>query len=220
MLIFRFLQIASLAYLCSLFFKMVSCNRLPVDLEKEAPTYLADSRIQRTYKLYNQCSSKHVQIVGKVINAKGQSSSANVNLSFISAPDKNHPNAIQIIGQKSGRYVCFNKKGKLIARFNGKKRLCMFEENFSEDHYTVLQSIFNKDWYVGFNRKGKPLKGNLHKTKKKCYHFIKRDHPYGLKDPMGPGPRIKDPSKLKDLLTGRGHTPLRHRKIVPRTPTR
>ncbi|KFM69309.1 hypothetical protein X975_26678, partial [Stegodyphus mimosarum] len=56
---------------------MVSCNRLPVDLEKEASTYLADSRIQRTYKLYNQCSSKHVQIVGKVINAKGQSSSAN-----------------------------------------------------------------------------------------------------------------------------------------------
>lgn len=49
-----------------------------------------------------------------------------------------------------------------------------------------------------------------------CFHFVKREHNYGPQDTPRPGPKIKDPSKLKDLLTGRG--PYRHRRIVPTTP--
>ncbi|KAG8179416.1 hypothetical protein JTE90_026316 [Oedothorax gibbosus] len=220
MLIFRFLQIASLAYLCSLI-KMVSCQSLSVGLEKGAPAILKNSQdIRRNYKLYNLCSGHHVQIIGKEINARGLSDNANANMSFISARSRHHLNAINIMGQKSGRYVCFNKRGKLIVRFNGRKKLCLFQEDFSKEHYTVLKSLYNPEWYVGFNKKGKPLKGSLHSKSKmeSCFHFLKRDHSYGMEQYTPPGPKIKHPWKLKDLLTG-GHRSRPQRK-VPKTPTR
>lgn len=105
-----------------------------------------------------------------------------------------------------------------ILQFNGRKKLCLFKEGFSEDHYTVIQSVHNDTWYVGFNRKGKALKGNMISKPKlrKCFNFVKREHNFGIHETPRPGPRIKDPSKLKDLLTGRG--PYRHRRIVPTTP--
>lgn len=103
-------------------------------------------------------------------------------------------------------------------QFNGRKKLCLFKEGFSQDHYTVIQSVHNHTWYVGFNRKGKALKGSMYSKPKlrNCFHFVKREHNFGLQDTPRPGPKIKDPSKLKDLLTGRG--PFRHRRIVPTTP--
>lgn len=103
-------------------------------------------------------------------------------------------------------------------QFNGRKKLCLFKEDFSKDHYTVIQSVHNHTWYVGFNRKGKALKGSMYSKPKlrNCFHFVKREHNFGLQDTPRPGPKIKDPSKLKDLLTGRG--PFRHRRIVPTTP--
>lgn len=105
-----------------------------------------------------------------------------------------------------------------VFQFNGRKRLCLFKEGFSEDHYTIIQSVHNDTWHVGFNRKGKALKGSMYSKPKtrNCFHFVKREHNYGLQETPRPGPKIKDPSKLKDLLTGRG--PFRHRRIVPTTP--
>ncbi|CAL1261889.1 unnamed protein product [Larinioides sclopetarius] len=223
MLIFRFLQIASLAYLCSIFFKMASCQSFSVDLERGAPSILKNSHdIRRTYKLYNQCSGNHIQIIGKVVNAKGSPDSPNANMSFISTRSRHHFNAINIMGQKSGRYLCFNKKGKLIVRFNGRKKLCLFRESMSVDHYTVLQSLYDSTWYIGFNRRGKPLKGSLYSKAKmqRCFHFVKRDYSYGMDEYTPPGPKIKNPWKLKDLLTGNGQHRSRPQRKVPKTPTR
>ncbi|XP_054719806.1 fibroblast growth factor 8b-like [Uloborus diversus] len=224
MLIFRFLQITSLAHLCSIFFEMVSCHSLPIDLERDGRTILEDSKhIRRTYKLYNQCSGNHIQIFGTTVDAKGHSNSSNAKLSFILAKVRHAPDAMNIMGEKSGRYLCFNKRGKLITRFNGRKKLCLFKEGFGfgEEHNTVLQSIYDPTWYVGFNKKGRPLKGSLHSKAKlrDCFLFVKRDHSYSLLETQHPGPKIKNPSKtLKDLLTGRRS--IRPRRVVPRTPTR
>ncbi|XP_015925960.1 fibroblast growth factor 8 [Parasteatoda tepidariorum] len=227
MLIFRLLQIASLAYLCS-FFKMASCHSLSVSLEKEAESLLQNSQdVIRTYKLYNQCSGRHVQIVDMAVNARGLSDSIHANISFKSVVHVRHSHAINIKAQNSEHYLCFNKKGKLIVRFNGKKqapllrrKVCLFKEGFSEEHFTVIRSLYDPTWYVGFNRKGKPLKGNLHSIKKheKCFNFIKREHVYGLDANPPPSPiQIKNPWKLKDLLPPR---PFGQRKTVPRTPIR
>lgn len=104
-------------------------------------------------------------------------------------------------------------------QFNGRKKLCLFQEGFSKDHYTVLQSLYNPDWYIGFNKKGKPLRGSLYSKSKmqNCFHFLKRDHSYGMEHYTPPGPKIKHPWKLKDLLTGHRSRPQRK---VPKTPTR
>ncbi|GIX95955.1 fibroblast growth factor 8b [Caerostris darwini] len=221
-------QIASLAYLCSLFFNMASCKSFSVDLEKGAPSIRENPTrswkshdIRRSYKLYNQCSGNHVQVVGKLVNAKGSADNPFVNMSFISARSRHHQNAINIVGQKTKNYVCFNKKGKLIVRKNGRKKLCLFREDLSKDHYTVLQSLYDPTWYVGFNRRGKPLRGSQYSLPKlqNCFHFVKRDHSYSM-DEYIPPVKIK-PWRLKELLTeGHGHHRSRQQRKVPKTPTR
>ena len=52
----------------------------------------------------------------------------------------------------------------------------------AERNYFKYQSLYNPDWFIGFNRNGKPIRGKIsdpnHSNKSKrrkhqCYHFVK-----------------------------------------------
>ncbi len=58
------------------------------------------------------------------------------------------------------------------------RRNCEFIEKISNGH-TLYQSVANHEWYLGFRKNGKPLKGYQWKGKKtfKCFQFQKTNYP-------------------------------------------
>ncbi|KAH8019927.1 hypothetical protein HPB51_023569 [Rhipicephalus microplus] len=63
------------------------------------------------------------------------------------------------IGSNS-TFLCFNKGGRLVnkRRMSRRKGLCEFRE-IMRDNYSTFQSVYNGNWYIGFNSKGKPVRG-------------------------------------------------------------
>ncbi|CAG2101126.1 unnamed protein product, partial [Medioppia subpectinata] len=70
----------------------------------------------------------------------------------------------------------------VIQQFDGEDLECLFKE-VAENRHIKFQSFYNPDWYIGFNKKGKPLVGQiplvgagpkLNPKRKKCYHFVKK----------------------------------------------
>ncbi|GFR19868.1 fibroblast growth factor 17 [Trichonephila clavata] len=187
---------------------MISCKDA-ADVEKDSAKFLMDNSItsfnlyKRRYKFFNYCSEKQIELIGETVTALGAPDSPNSNLILQSARYKNFV-GFHIIGEKNGRYLCFNKKSKLIVRFSGASPLCLFEEQITPDYYTILKSAFN-DFYVGFNKKGKAILGSkkVKAHRKRCFYFIKRggDHSYldGLHE-IRHGPKIANPYKLVRLL--------------------
>ena len=56
---------------------------------------------------------------------------------------------------------------------------CLFTEETTESRHVKYRSLYNPDWYLGFNRKGAPLVGKIlahHQQLKreKCYQFLKK----------------------------------------------
>ena len=69
-----------------------------------------------------------------------------------------------------------------LAQAKGSGRRCVFKELQSVNHYTQFQSIANERWFVGFNRRGRPLRaatstssGRLRRRRRRrrCYLFVK-----------------------------------------------
>ncbi|GFY65924.1 fibroblast growth factor 17 [Trichonephila inaurata madagascariensis] len=186
---------------------MMSCKDA-ADVQKDSAKFLMDNSItsfslyKRRYKFFNQCSEKQIEMVGASVTALGAPDSPNSNLILQTAHYKNVI-GFHIIGEKNGRYLCFNKKSKLIVKFSGASPRCMFEEQMSQDFYTVIKSTFH-DWYIGFNKKGKAILGSekVKANRKRCFYFTKRgDHSYlaGLHE-IRHGPKIANPYKLVRLL--------------------
>lgn len=59
-------------------------------------------------------------------------------------------------------------------QFKGSSFNCLFHEKLSLDHYSEYQSLYNRSWFVGFNRKGKPLAGKEHIDTRRphCFKFM------------------------------------------------
>ncbi|XP_023222990.1 fibroblast growth factor 17-like isoform X1 [Centruroides vittatus] len=215
MFITKLLQVTVLA--CMYSSPMVLCQDVASGLVKGAenlPGSITGADVKRYSLLYNQCSRKHLSIVGKNITALGVDQSPFANMSLETVVRKNTI-GLKIMGLNSGRYLCFNKRGKLIARFVGENKRCLFKEVLSPDMYTKFQSLYNSDWFVGFNKKGKPLKGkpDRHKGKRHCFSFIKRGFSYLTIHSNQPGPKMPDdPSKLFAKETEKTH----ERKVTKR----
>lgn len=134
----------------------------------------------RKHLLYNLCSDRVVKIFRrgrKGINARGKVDGKNMEFSkliFASTP----AGTIKIYGQKTDLHICFNKRGKLVAKSSDKSILCHFKEEYSEGHmYTHYRSASTKLLYLGFNKNGRPLKGtDFNRKKEDCFKFHKMDH--------------------------------------------
>ncbi|XP_061642985.1 fibroblast growth factor 24 isoform X4 [Phyllopteryx taeniolatus] len=131
----------------------------------------------RIYQLYSRTTSKHVQILGKKVNANGDDGA------LLIVETETFGSHIRIKGKESEHYICMNEKGKIVGRPDGRKQECVFVEEFLENNYTALVSAKYKGWYLGFNRKGRPKKGSRTTQRQQEVHFMKRD-PKGREDPL------------------------------------
>lgn len=196
---------------------IISCKDA-ADVEKDSAKFLMDNSLplfssgfpntyrythKRRYRFYNHCSEKDIELTGETVTALGGPHNPNSNLILQSANFKRY-HGFNIIGEQSGRFLCFNKKSKIILRFSGASPRCLFVELFSPDYYTIIKNVAH-DWYIGFNKKGKALPGSekIKSHRKRCFNFTKRgDHSYldGLHETRH-GPKISNPYKLMHLLS-------------------
>ncbi|XP_062865881.1 fibroblast growth factor 8b [Trichomycterus rosablanca] len=129
-------------------------------------------RLTRTYQLYSRTSGRHVQVLSnKRVVANGDD--GDVHAQLIVETDT-FGSRIRIRGEKSGFYICMNKKGKLIGRRKGHGRDCIFTEIVLENNYTALQNAKYKGWYMAFTRKGRPKKATRTQQHQREAHFMKR----------------------------------------------
>ncbi|KAK1804125.1 hypothetical protein P4O66_020166 [Electrophorus voltai] len=133
----------------------------------------------RIYQLYSRTTGKHVQILGKKINANGEDGGK---YALLVVETETFGSQIRIQGKESGYYICMDKSGKIIGKLNGSSPECVFVEEFLENNYTAFVSAKYKGWYLGFNRKGRPKKGMRTAQTQQEVHFMKR----GLKGTVDP----------------------------------
>uniref|UniRef100_A0A4W4GBU4 Uncharacterized protein n=1 Tax=Electrophorus electricus TaxID=8005 RepID=A0A4W4GBU4_ELEEL len=134
----------------------------------------------RIYQLYSRTTGKHVQILGKKINANGEDGGkyGMGRSSLLVVETETFGSQIRIQGKESGYYICMDKSGKIIGKvriFTGRiAQQCVFVEEFLENNYTAFVSAKYKGWYLGFNRKGRPKKGMRTAQTQQEVHFMKR----------------------------------------------
>ncbi|KAL1261672.1 hypothetical protein QQF64_006937 [Cirrhinus molitorella] len=166
-----------------LYFQLQESHQSSADFRFYIENHTRDdvSRKQvRIYQLYSRTTGKHVQILGKKINANGDDGGKYALLVVETETFGSH---IRIKGKESGYYICMNKNGKIIGKPNGNNQECVFVEEYLENNYTALVSAKYKGWYLGFNRKGRPKKGSKTTQTQQEVHFMKR-HPKGKVDPL------------------------------------
>ncbi|XP_051829922.1 fibroblast growth factor 8 isoform X1 [Antechinus flavipes] len=140
--------------------------------EQSLVTDQLSRRLIRTYQLYSRTSGKHVQVLAnKRINAMAEDGDPYAKL--IVETDT-FGSRVRVRGAETGLYICMNKKGKLIAKGNGKGKDCVFTEIVLENNYTALQNAKYEGWYMAFTRKGRPRKGSKTRQHQREVHFMKR----------------------------------------------
>ncbi|RVE67636.1 hypothetical protein OJAV_G00105240 [Oryzias javanicus] len=153
--------------------------RIYIENHTRNPDDLSRKQV-RIYQLYSRTTGKHVQIMGKKVNANGDDGGKYALLVVETETFGSH---IRIKGKESEHYICMTEKGKIVGRPDGRKHECVFVEEFLENNYTALVSAKYKGWYLGFNRKGRPKKGPQTTQKQQEAHFMKRQ-PKGWVDPL------------------------------------
>ncbi|XP_072537219.1 fibroblast growth factor 17 [Salminus brasiliensis] len=140
----------------------------------------------RVYQLYSRTSGRHVQIQGKRVTATAEDGSAYARL-YVETDT--FGSRVRIKGAESGRYLCMNRRGKLVGKPNGKGKDCIFTEIVLENNYTAFQNAKYEGWYVAFTRKGRPVKASKTKQNQREVHFIKRLHKGPLPFPNSDQPK-------------------------------
>ncbi|XP_051924324.1 fibroblast growth factor 17 [Hippocampus zosterae] len=127
----------------------------------------------RIYQLYSRTSAKHVQIQGKKVTATAEDGNVYARL-FVETDT--FGSRVRIKGAESGRYLCMNRKGKLVGKPSCCSSDCIFTEIVLENNYTAFQNAKYDSWYVAFTRKGRPIKASKTRENQREVHFIKRLH--------------------------------------------
>ncbi|XP_064466341.1 fibroblast growth factor 17-like [Ornithodoros turicata] len=179
MLIFKFVVPITLTLLVS--FAMVQCQRF--NFEK-SPTILGTDdqpshSVQIELTLFNRCSRGLVLMDGKKVTA----APSNSRFSKLVLTSVGMDSTLTI--QSNGTFLCFNKSGRLVnkKRRSKRKSLCEFREALREN-YSTFQSVFNSNWYIGFNPSGRAIRGRKTRTRRwRPFMFQKRLPPVVHKSP-------------------------------------
>ncbi|XP_014393809.1 PREDICTED: fibroblast growth factor 17, partial [Myotis brandtii] len=81
---------------------------------------------------------------------------------------------VRIKGAESEKYICMNKRGKLIGKPSGKSKDCVFTEIVLENNYTAFQNARHEGWFMAFTRQGRPRQASRSRQNQREAHFIKR----------------------------------------------
>ncbi|EPQ06741.1 Fibroblast growth factor 17 [Myotis brandtii] len=115
----------------------------------------------REYQLYSRTSGKHVQVTGRRISATAEDGNKfDRSLSLMTAKliveTDTFGSRVRIKGAESEKYICMNKRGKLIGKPSGKSKDCVFTEIVLENNYTAFQNARHEGWFMAFTRQGRP----------------------------------------------------------------
>ncbi|XP_069677857.1 fibroblast growth factor 17 isoform X2 [Periplaneta americana] len=160
----------------------------------------------RSVRLYNDCSSSDVRVdmKGRVL-ADDDKSDKFQNLTIRSL---DFSVKLTIYAEESRRYLCFNKKWKLVGFKKFKGAMCEFYEDMTNG-YNRYRSVANESHFVGFNKRGRQLRGGLARQngnrREKCLNFLKFDSDFSIPN-------------HNDKLAGGNHSaevpPYTHKKIL------
>uniref|UniRef100_A0A8B9R5G0 Fibroblast growth factor 18-like n=2 Tax=Astyanax mexicanus TaxID=7994 RepID=A0A8B9R5G0_ASTMX len=163
--------------LCSLL-QVLAVDSVDFGEHVENQTGVRDSlsrRHHRVYQLYSRTSGKHVQVLGRKIQARGEDGDKFAQL-VVEADT--FGSQVRIRGKETNFYLCMNRKGKLVGRkASGRNSECVFIEMMLENNYTAWMSARYTGWYVGFTKKGRPRRGPQTLPNQQDVHFMKRFPP-------------------------------------------
>ncbi|XP_070170604.1 fibroblast growth factor 18 isoform X1 [Polyergus mexicanus] len=124
----------------------------------------------RSVSLYSTCSSGNVTVIGRSIKAMGRDDH-NAPYQKLTTQSEDFSRKLYIFAEKSQRYICFNKRWKLVGLPKKQKGpMCQFYEVYNGS-YLRYRSVVDGSRYIGFNKFGKPMK-NPH-GRQECFNFIK-----------------------------------------------
>ncbi|KAJ6658731.1 hypothetical protein lerEdw1_019891 [Lerista edwardsae] len=176
--------------------------------DQGARTDQVSRRQVREYHLYSRTSGKHVQVTGKRISATAED--GNKFAKLIVETDT-FGSRVRIKGAESKKYICMNRKGKLVGKLNGRSKDCVFTEIVLENNYTAFRNAHPEGWYMAFTRKGRPRKASRSRQNQQEAHFIKRlyrGHP--------PFPNIAEHQKPFEFVSSSSPTCRARRARGPR----
>ncbi|KAG8244115.1 hypothetical protein J6590_029473 [Homalodisca vitripennis] len=87
---------------------------------------------------------------------------------------------LTIFAEESKRFLCFNQKWKLVGSKRFRGEMCQFYENMVQNGYNRFRSVVDETRFMGFNRRGKPLRGTATPHNPKCLNFIKLDQKFDI----------------------------------------
>ncbi|EPY84525.1 hypothetical protein CB1_000471017 [Camelus ferus] len=155
----------------------------------------------REYQLYSRTSGKHVQVTGRRISATaedgnkfgvmlvgelcrtpglaapmddGRRSLSPSPIAKLIVETDTFGSRVRIKGAESEKYICMNKRGKLIGKPSGKSKDCVFTEIVLENNYTAFQNARHEGWFMAFTRQGRPRQASRSRQNQREAHFIKR----------------------------------------------
>ncbi|XP_026302091.1 fibroblast growth factor 17-like isoform X1 [Apis mellifera] len=121
----------------------------------------------RSVSLYSTCSSGNVTVMGRLIKAV-ERTDHNAPYQKLTTQSEDFSKMLYIFAEKSQRYICFNKKWKLVGLLKKQKGYCQFYEEYNGSYLTYRN--VNNSRYLGFNKSGYPIKN---RGRQECFNFIK-----------------------------------------------
>ncbi|KRZ02631.1 Ubiquitin carboxyl-terminal hydrolase 46, partial [Trichinella zimbabwensis] len=173
------------------FLNKININMNSIQIAEEIPL---QNHVTRLYRLYNRCSGRYLQMYVKAINARGKSKSPLIETDC-------YGGRVRIQSKKFRKYLCFNRKLRVTARYNGRRENCVFVERISENFYTELESASQKGAFLGFNSRGLFLHPTMRSREPHCFQFIKEEQINPIEEfrgiDYGPSRRLRSRAKLK-----------------------
>ncbi|XP_028840650.1 fibroblast growth factor 18-like [Denticeps clupeoides] len=159
--------------------QVLAADNVNFGVHVENQTRLRDAMSRthhRIYQFYSRTSGKHMQVLGRRINAKGEDGDKYAQL-IVEADT--FGSQVRIRGKESNFYLCMNRRGKLVGKKpSNLSEECVFIEKILENNYTALMSARYDGWYVGFTKKGRPRRGPQTRPNQQDVHFMKRYPPW------------------------------------------
>ncbi|XP_046658936.1 fibroblast growth factor 17 isoform X2 [Homalodisca vitripennis] len=133
----------------------------------------------RSVRLYNDCSGSQVRV-----DLRGRVLADDVDIpdrfSNLTIRSLDFSVKLTIFAEESRRFLCFNQKWKLVGSKRFRGEMCQFYENMVQNGYNRFRSVVDETRFMGFNRRGKPLRGTATPHNPKCLNFIKLDQKFDI----------------------------------------
>ncbi|KAF6198930.1 hypothetical protein GE061_006953, partial [Apolygus lucorum] len=114
----------------------------------------------REVRLLNKGSSSWVNVNNRGLVSLKEVQDGYETLRFVSGSSQ--VGTVKIYGVKSNRWLCYNKRWKLVGKLNGTEgplgELCLFSEEMYENYYFLFRSVKDKKHMMGFRSDGRQVR--------------------------------------------------------------